>query len=93
MSELTELRDELIYARNLLEDITPMEVLSGGYAKIKKFWAMYPCSHLSVTEFVHQIYSATRDQPAEYGGHAVCNLCGDTINLDDVPEIAVRRQG
>ena len=83
--EITELRDELIAARKLIGE-TSLSILHN-------FNAEFPCTHLSITEYIRQLYPATQDQPAEYGGYAICNECGERLDLDDVLSYAERIEG
>jgi len=83
--EITELRDELIAARKLIGE-TSLNILHN-------FNAEFPCTHLSITEYIRQLYPATQDQPAEYGGYAICNECGERLDLDDVLSYAERIEG
>ncbi len=46
---------------------------------------MEPCSHPRITEILHR-YPASRDEPAEIVGMAVCSECGKVMDLEDVPE-------
>lgn len=90
--EITELRDELIAARKLIVDV----IDSGGETSLSilhNFNAEFPCTHLSITEYIRQLYPATQDQPAEYGGYAICNECGERLDLDDVLSYAERIEG
>ena len=83
--EITELRDELIAARKLIGE-TSLNILHN-------FNAEFPCTHLSITEYIRQLYPATQDQPAEYGCYAICNECGERLDLDDVLSYAERIEG
>jgi hypothetical protein len=44
-----------------------------------------PCEHPRVTEYLHR-YPATQYEPEEIVGRAVCDECGEALDLEDVPE-------
>jgi hypothetical protein len=50
------------------------------------------CKHLDVTEYV-RTWPATRFEPAEYEGYAVCNNCGETLDLFEIPDGCVVTEG
>jgi len=95
MSELTDLRNELIAARMIIDKFTPMSthVSINVHEAINAFNKEYPCQHLSVTEYLRIKYAETRDQPAEWDGHAICNECGERLDTDDVLSYAERIEG
>ena len=47
---------------------------------------MSECTHSKVIVYSHQIFSATRYEPAEYEEKIVCSECGEV--LDFLPEKA-----
>jgi hypothetical protein len=89
-TEVIELRDELIAARKLIENGKTRIIT---FDTMFEFQNRFPCAHLSVTEYIHKVFAATRDQPAEYGGYAICNECGERLDLDDVLSYAERIEG
>ena len=47
---------------------------------------MNECQHPKVTVEYYMIYPATFYQPAEYGGVATCEICGEQMDYEDIPE-------
>jgi hypothetical protein len=48
---------------------------------------MTPCEHPRVTEYLHY-FPSSQWEPAEYVGWAVCDECGESLHLQDVPHDA-----
>ena len=51
------------------------------------------CNHMDVTVYLKRACAETRYQPAEFIGHAECNICGERLDLDDIPKGAEEREG
>jgi hypothetical protein len=51
---------------------------------------MNECPHPRVTVWWKLYAMATREEPAEYKGRAVCHECGENMEPEDVPAEAER---
>lgn len=51
------------------------------------------CDHRNVTIYSRLVVAATRYEPAEYDEWAVCNDCGERLDISDIPEGADEREG
>ena len=49
------------------------------------------CPHERVTKYLHA-FQATRYEPSEVVGHAECDDCGKSLDLDDVPKNTIAKE-
>ena len=64
--------------------------MPGDMTDVDKY--SFECDHQSVKMYSKLYRMESREEPAEYTVWAVCKLCGETLDGDDVPEFAEREE-